>query len=225
MRDLQRLAAATGIAGILLFVVSVLVVPTPPRFSDASGEIRDYLRDNADGLRVSQYIAGLAIMAFLWFTGTLWSHLRRVEGAAGRLAQIFLVSATVTTAIFLAQGGMNVVASQMPDDAFGVGLFRLSSELAPHLSFSIGAMVLAVGILVLRHGGLPRTLGWYCMLFAAYELVEGLCILNSDGALAPGGTFNRVGPLLFSLWGVWASGALVQVIGASDPRAEPAVTA
>jgi hypothetical protein len=113
----------------------------------------------------------------------------------------------------------------MPGDGFGVGLYRLSAELAPHLSFSIGAMVAAVGILILRHGGLPRTLGWYCLAFAVYELVEGACILNADGALAPGGTFNRVGPLLFSLWGIWASGALVQVIGSSSPRSETTASA
>jgi hypothetical protein len=222
MRDLQPLAAATGIGGIVLFVVSILVVPTPPRFSKPAADVTTYLSDHGSALRTSQYVAGLAVILFLWFIGTLWSHLRRAEGPAGRLAQVFLASATAVTAVFLVQGGLVVVASHAPADAVSVAFFRVAGELAPHTAFLIGPMVASVGVLVLRHGGLPRPLGWYCLAYGAYELVEAACVLNADGALSPGGTLNVVGPILFSIWGLWTSGALVRAIGTPAPAAQTA---
>jgi hypothetical protein len=220
MRDLQRLAAATGLAGVVMFVLSVVIVPTPPRFSRSAHDVSSYLADHGGTIRASQYVTGLAIMFFLWFAGTLWSHLRRVEGDAGRLAQIFLAGAAALAAVFIMRGGLIVVATHAPADSVSVAFFRLAGELEPHTSFLIGPMVGAIAVLVLRHGGLPRTLGWFCAAFALYEILEGACLYNADGALAPGGTFNRVGPLMFIIWAVWTSGALVQAIGSSRPRSE-----
>ena len=219
-RDMAALAAATGLAGIALFAVSVFIVPTPPRFSKPASDVSSYLADHGGTIRASQYVTGLAIMFFLWFAGALWSHLRRVEGEAGRLAQIFLAGAVALAAVFIVRGGLIVVATHAPSDAVSVAFFRLAGELEPHTSFLIGPMVGAIGVLILRHGGLPRPLGWFCAIFAVYEVLEGACLYNADGALSPGGTLNRVGPLLFTIWAVWTSGALVQAIGSSRPRSD-----
>jgi hypothetical protein len=216
MRDLERLAATTGIGGVVLFIVSIFMVPSPPVADDSTREITGWLADNASTIRAAQYVAGLAIVLFVWFVGTLWSHLRRVEGSGGRLAQIFLVAAVAAIGAFLLQNALLVVATY--DTTGGAAttsaaLFRLSLEIGPHTSFLIGPMVAALGLAILRHGALPRLLGWYCAAFALYELVEGACVLNRGGALSPGGAFNVVGPVLFAVWGVWVSGALLRRIG------------
>jgi hypothetical protein len=219
-RDMAALAAATGLAGIALFAVSVFIVPTPPRFSRPAHDVTSYLANHGGSIRAAQYTTGLAIMFFLWFAGALWGHLRRVEGDAGRLAQIFLAGAVALAAVFIVRGGLIVVASRAPADDASIFFFRLAGELEPHTSFLIGPMVGALGVLILRHGGLPRTLGWFCAIFALYEIVEGACLYNADGWLSPGGVINRVGPLLFTIWAVWTSGALVQAIGSSRPRSD-----
>lgn len=212
MRDLERLAATTGIAGVVLFLVSTFMVSSPPVADDPAGEISRWLSEHGSTIRAAQYVAGLAIFLFVWFTGTLWAHLRRVEGPSGRLAQIYLVAASAALAVFLLQTALLVVSTYDPRAAVSVTTFRLALELGPHASFFIGPMVGAVGLLILRFGGLPRLLGFYCAAFALYELIEGACVLNQGGALAPGGGFNVVGPILFSIWGVWVSGALMRVI-------------
>src|SRR3954452_8430550 len=103
MRDVERLAAGTGIGGVALFLISTFMVSSPPIASDPDGEIGRWLAEHGSTLRTAQYVAGLAVLLFLWFTGTLWSHLRRTEGPSGRLAQIVLAASIAISTVFLVQ--------------------------------------------------------------------------------------------------------------------------
>ena len=219
--SLERLAALTGVLAIVLFVAGVVMGGTPPDPSASVDEITAHLADNGGRLRAAQYLTGLALAAFLWFTGTLAAHLRR-SGAAGRLPRIVLAAAAALAGAFLIQSALVVTATYEPSGesaAVSAGFFRLALEIAPHTSFLVGTLVGAVGLAILRHDALPRPLGWFCLVFASYEVVEGASVLNRDGALAPGGIVNDLGPVFLVVWGLWTSIALHRRIGARGARA------
>ncbi len=224
---LERLAALTGIVAVVLLVVSIVIAGSPPVVGDSTEKITSYLADHDTSIRVSQYVAGLALALFVWFIGTLWAHLRRSEGAGGRLAQIFLVAATALVAAFVVQGALLVVASYEPTGgaaAISAAFYRLSAELAPNTSFLVGPMVGALGLSILRYGALDRPLGIYSAAFAVYELLEGACVIGRDGAISPGGLVNEIGLLAFVVWAVWTSTALYRRIAAPTATTTTATT-
>jgi hypothetical protein len=219
--SLERLAALTGVVGVILFAISVVVAGTPPDVGAPASEIASYLADHDGDIRAAQYLGGLALILLSWFTGTLWAHLRRAEGQAGRLAQIYLVATIAIGAVFLVQSALLVVATYEPGAEVSRGFFRLAVELGPHLAFLFAASYAALALVALRYAALPRAFGLYAAAFAVYELLEGACILNVDGELAPGGAFNDVGPLLFVVATVWASLALFLRIRAPRETTTP----
>ena len=63
----ERLGAATGILFVVLLVVSVFMVPTPPDINASPGTISAFYSDHRTAILVSAYIGGLAVPVFLWF--------------------------------------------------------------------------------------------------------------------------------------------------------------
>lgn len=215
-RKSEMAGAATGILAVVLLLVSTFMVPTQPKIDDSAVSVQAYFTDHASVVRAAAYVGGLALALFFWFLGSLRAYLARVEGGGGRLTAIVFGAAVATGTVFVITLALSVVLTL---DPAGVGstvtraLYQTSIEFAPATSFLIGPMVGALAVIILRHGGLPRWLGMFSAAFAAYEVVEGLCVTGTSGALAPQGAVNIAGLFIFAVWGLLTSGALVRAVG------------
>ena len=92
----ERIAALSGVAFVGLLVVHAsLQVEGLPSLRDPSEVIVEYLSDKRLEIQVGAYLQGLAMIAYAWFFGSIWRHLRPAEGGPGRLSVIALVSTAI----------------------------------------------------------------------------------------------------------------------------------
>ena len=214
-KQMEMAGAATGIAAVVLLLVSSFMVPTEPKLDDSAVSVEAFFSDHASVVRASAYVGGAALALFLWFLGTLRAHLAKVEGGGGRLTAVVFGAGIATIAVFIVALALSVVITLDPGGVGPTGtrlLYQASIEISPASSFLIGPLVGALALIILRHGGLPRWLGMYSAVFAVYEVVEGLCVTGTSGAFAPQGAINLAGLFIFAVWGLLTSGTLVRTI-------------
>lgn len=168
----EQWAPASG----LVFVVSFLAlfflffVPADALPDDANAaQIADLYRGSGQaGLLLMYSLVGLAGAALLWFSGSLWASLRRIEPAPGRLSATAF-GGGVASAILLLAGGATLLApfvvvvvdSRQAFDPTLHDLLGTMGSIAMDFGL-VGAavMVAATSLVALRWSGLPAWFGW-----------------------------------------------------------------
>jgi len=211
----EQLAAATGLAAAVLFGISFVVglKPTPPKLDAGALPIASYIVQNVDAVRVQVLLNTLAMLAFLWFLGSVRAGLRSAEGGAGRVSAVASGGGLVgATFVLLAQ--VFAAAATLQPAQTPVFLTRTLIDLES-LSIGIGASAfavffLAVGVASLMDGGLPKWLGWlsvFAALVAAVGVVTGF---SNHGIFAADGAFGFwVRYAVFVVWIAITSAVLI----------------
>lgn len=104
MSDAQarRMGAATGIIFVALIVIGLFaVVPKGPAFNSSAASIQQFYVHNRHDLQVGLFIASFGFLFFVWFLGSLVSHLRRFEGQEGRLTAVVFGSGLLVIGGFI----------------------------------------------------------------------------------------------------------------------------
>lgn len=211
-RDDARLAGLAGIASVILFVVAVFLVAAPPKVDDSAAKVVSYFTDHDSGIRAQGYLFLLATAAAFLPAAGIRERLRSA-GASAVWTATWFGATIVVLATFIVQGG-GFIALTMDPATTGAGpsllVYHAVIEMAPYSSSAVGISMAALAVGTLRHGAFPRPLGLFAAAFAAYEVVEGLCVTGTSGALSAQGAINQVGPLLYLIAILWASIALVR---------------
>lgn len=212
----ERLAAATGIVFVVLGVIALVVGGQAPRPDDPDQEIVSYFVDNRSGLLLQAYLFGLASIFFLWFIGSLRSHLRRAEEETGRLSAVAFGGGVATLAIVLV--GISLSAALAfrvaeADPSVAMALFHVGSQAFTLSSFPAVVLVAAASVVIIRTSALPPWLGWLGGLLSLAFLVSGLAVFVESGPLASGGVYGYTVFGVFFLWVLLASVLLVQRVG------------
>ena len=71
----RRLDAASGIAFVILMSLALFLPGPPPKADDSIGTITAMLLEQRRAFLVGGYVAGLAVLCYLWFLGSVWRHL------------------------------------------------------------------------------------------------------------------------------------------------------
>lgn len=216
----ERFGAATGILFVVLLVVSVFMVPTPPDVNASAQTISTYYSDHRTAVMLSMYVGGLAAVAFLWFLGSLYQTLRRAEGEHARLSIVCLGGGICIAAVALASAAFNTSLAYSSalhgDDGAVRGLYLLSVFSIQFVYFAIATFVAAGSILMIRTGVISRWIGEAGVVFAMLMLV-GAGSFASGGALLPQGGIEFGGLAAFAVWMLATSVRMVML--ASPKRA------
>lgn len=216
---LQRLAALSGIAFAILFVVIVaLSSAETPDFDDPLREWTTYADDNEGKLRVAALLTGLAAFEFLWFLGQVRSALGAAETAARgftRLAYIVLAGGIVgivglALGVFLTAGAVTHGTETVPEivrslNQLGASAFSLQSV-------GFATMLYTASFVIMRAGGLPRWLGWVSLAGGLFFLLQ-LGVWLSEDLDNAFGIFYPLGFLTLLVFTVAASLDLLRRIG------------
>lgn len=166
---LERLAPLTGVAFVVLFVAAFVITGETPDVDDPVDKVREYWVDNdAENIWGAAFILWGSVFA-VWFGASLRTALRRIEGEPGRLSGLVFAGWIVLAVGALAFAGFSFAAGDVADEA-EVGdeviqtLSILNSDFFAILSGGLAIAMLASGIAVLRHGGIPRWLGYLALL-------------------------------------------------------------
>lgn len=170
VRGLSRWAPLTGLVSAVLGVAggAIEIVTNPPG-SDASGkEVLAFYSAQGGTQQLAAALLALAFVFFLFFAGSLRSHLRQVPDleALGTLA---LAGAVVETAGQTAGAGyvwtLAQGASHM-DSSAAQAVNALSNNAVATNAAGMIVFGIAAGLAIVRGGRLPRWLGWVAIAMA-----------------------------------------------------------
>jgi len=222
----EQAEAGTGVVAVILLIVGSFVLPTMPKITVSAATVQQYFVSHRNGVRVSVYLLSAAIAFFIWFLGTVRTHLRQAEGENGRLWAVAfgagLVFAAAAGAEILVQAALTFSATTA--DARTIQAFYdMVATSASLLAFPLIPFAGAIAVITLRHRGLPSWLGIAFVAFSLYEFVEGAAFTSSSGALSPGQALNQIGLIAFAILLLALSLILTQRAG--SPAASKATPA
>lgn len=172
MNNKDWLAALTGLAFLVLVIVGFVVAGEPPDPSDDPvQEIIDFYADNTDAIWIGSIIQVIAGTALVFFGGYMRKVLRAAEGEGHMLSAVALAGATIVAIAAAIDATINIALAEAVDNVDDLEPATVqalsvlwSNDFLP-LALGGSVFMLAVGISVVRHGALPKWLGWVAILF------------------------------------------------------------
>ncbi len=174
----ERWGALAGIEFVVLVLIGAFIAGAPPKLTDSAEKITKYYSDNQDALKVGNVLAGLSLIAFLWFLGTLFGRLRRAEGGNGRVSGIALTGGVAVTAAAAIAYGINAYGVVYPEA--GDGAFRISTILFGYLGFAAAAFVAGSSIVLLRTKLLPAWVAYLGGINTLLWIVGGVVVSSTE---------------------------------------------
>jgi hypothetical protein len=162
----ERLAALAGLAFVVLFVAAFGL---GIEVGESDREILDYYGDSGNRAKevVAFFFIAGAALAFVVFASGLRSLIARAEQETAMLAALAWAGGTACAVLVLAGNAVSratAFASMSDDFQLDPNTRRLAEDIG-FLLFASGAyaailLVAAFSLAALRHGLLPRWLGW-----------------------------------------------------------------
>jgi hypothetical protein len=200
----EKLGAATGIAFVVLAFTSFFIGGELPKPGDSTEQVAAFYSDNSDKILWSMWVFGLAGISYLWFLGSLRSHLGKAEGDTGRLSAVAFGGGIAAGVVYSI--GVSISSAL----AFGIAqrgpaeLTDALSDLATHLyngsAFGFFVLVLATTLVSGRTKVFPAWLGWLGWLIALLILTSTLTVVVDSGPFATGEIVSILGFFGFFLW-------------------------
>ncbi|MGH2989582.1 MAG: hypothetical protein ACRDMA_06905 [Solirubrobacterales bacterium] len=164
------LGPATGLAFFVLAIVAFAISGEPPDPTDDSAEeIVEFYVDNESSQVVSAGLVAIGATLFVFFGGYLRRLLRDAEGEGGFLSAVAFAG-TIVFAVGVAIDSTLTFSLAMTADDIEPGAVQALSALWNNdfVPFAVGIQIfmLALGISVVRHGALPRWIGWVAIVLA-----------------------------------------------------------
>ena len=206
------MAAGAGLLFIALVLASFFTPDTPA--ADGSAEqIAAQLAADSAGHRASLLLGFLGDIAFLVFLAGFWSRLRRFEGAAGLFSGLFAIAGAVFAATVAVSGGLYLALVQgveiIEDPAVLPTLSVLNDWVGMCTLPAATAMFIGATGAILTTRALPAWLGWLGAVTGLLLLVSLAGVLDSDPREGVIDLFGFGGFLLFLVWSLAASLALL----------------
>jgi hypothetical protein len=181
----KAIGPLTGILFVVLFIVAVLIGGETPDTDDSTREIVDFYLDNDDSQSLASAVLALGCVALIFFLGTLRRALRAAPGDEGGLSTVALLGGLVIAvgaSIFAGIGfTLGDAADELPPAAI-LTLNALNSDMFFTVAVGTAVFNLGLALAVLRHGGLPRPLGWLALVLG----IAGLTPLGFFAFVATG---------------------------------------
>ena len=197
----ERIAALSGIVFVVLLVVHAILQGSPPTLEDSPEEVLRYLADRDAEFRVGAYLQGLAVVALLWFLGSLWRVLRAAESGPGQLSVVAVAATAILVALVSVHiailTGLALRADEGLDPGVVSSLYVIAFMVLAMSSFAAAALTGSVGVLVLRTEALPRWLGVVSLISAVLWLLAGVGVTTENDA------WGFVGFVAFLVWLAW----------------------
>lgn len=220
-----RLAAFTGV----LFFACVIAAPDPHRGVEnpSAEQLKQFYLDSQQSFRTSLLLVGLAYAFFLVFVAVLRTRLSRAEGGSSTLSNLVLGAGVLVAGFSVFGTALRVVPAfglvTQTTDAADVRIWGLFADasfntLIEASTFWRGVMLGAIGLIVVRYGGLPRWLGWTAAVVASGALTAPVLDWLETPVHAAGPVVGLGSHIAFHLWILAASVVMVGVSVASRSR-------
>ena len=158
-----------GVLFVVLVIVSAIVVgETPDATEDTADEVLSFYEENEGEVFIGSVLFGLGGVALLFFAGWVRRLLRDAEGPHGILSAVAFAGAIVLAVGIASSAAFSIATADVADDIEDPVLFQTLNALVwgYWIPFAVGVItfLVATGISVIRHGALPKWLGWVAIV-------------------------------------------------------------
>lgn len=183
----KQIGPLTGILFVAIVVVAFIVGGETPSTDDTAQKVVSFYTDNDSEQTIAAALLALGSVVYLFFLGALRQALRRAPGDEGGLSTVMLLGGVMQVAGLALFAGLTFTLADAADDipaAATQAIHALNNDLFFPVAVGTAAFNLALGLAVLRHGGLPRWLGWLAVVIGVAGLTPlGFFALLADGIL------------------------------------------
>jgi len=196
----ERLGVLGGVVFVVLDLVVAGVGGEPPGGAASAQEISAYFVDHAAGLEAGLWLFGIAAVALMWWSGSLWRWMVRAEGGAARLAAVSIVGLALAGALSLTASAVWAAMALHISDvgASAPFVYSLGALMLAASGFGVATHVLAASIAGARARALPAWTVGCAVLSAAAFIVSGVLTATTTSEVA-----KSTGLVGFVLWCVW----------------------
>lgn len=175
-RLFERLGAASGLAFVVLSLLSAFIYPQQPRSDSPAAVTAAWVHDHRMALQAGMIVALFAAGALLWFAAYLRDTL--VRGANdGESLSTFVFGGGIAVAIMSALAAMptallafmDAQPAGISDPALVRMLGDLNTVLFSASSAMTGVFLLALGLAMLRRAVAAPWLGWVSLVVVAFN--------------------------------------------------------
>jgi hypothetical protein len=201
----KQIGPLTGILFVVLVIVAFVVGGESPDVNDSAQTVVSFYVDNGSQQQIAASLLALGCVAYLFFLGSLRRALRAAAGDEGGLSTVVLLGGLMIVVGASIFAGITFTLGDAADDLPAAALMTLNalnSDFFFPVAVGTAVFNLGLALAVLRHGGLPRPLGWLA-------LVVGIAGLTPAGFFA----FLAMGIVV-----VWASIVLAQRAAGPGPQ-------
>jgi hypothetical protein len=199
----ERFAPLTGLAFVVIAVIAFAIGGSTPSDHDTAQQVQDFYGKHHDKHMLLSFILALSIPFMLFFVSSLRHELRRA-GGTGQLANAAFGGGVLAAAGFGILAFVHLALADAGDSANTIGTAQAINVLDNNdfipAAAGVGVLMLASGMSAVRHGGLPKWLGWAAVVI---------------GILA----FTPVGFFAFLASGIWIALASILLTRARQSAA------
>ena len=174
----DRIAAAGGLVGVVLFVVGAVVLGKPPDLGDDATTVAHFYIVNRGPILWSAWFQGLAVLTIIWFIAALGAAMR--NAGEGRLAAAMGIAFAITFAIggvaAITRAALGFKIAEEVDSGVTLALYHLTVYMDTVSSVIGAGLYAAVAGAAIRSRFLPAWWGW----------LSGLAALTATVPLASG---------------------------------------
>ena len=216
----EKIAAATGVAFVVLILASSFVVPQPPKIDASINKIGRYFFDHHSGMVWGGWLGLLGTLFGLWFIGTVAHWVRRqgqprlatIAFAGGVTAfGLALLGTLLTTSLAYTVGARTNLSPAVAREMYTMSLISFDLLWVP-----IAVFVAGVSMAGMRSSAMPLWLWGSGAVYAAVAVAASAGVFAQGGFFAPGGTFQLIVFLAFAAWALVLSLWLVRRVGMAE---------
>lgn len=200
----HRYGLLAGVVFVVLNVIGFFAPGTPPSSDASPAEITSYITDHTGGIKLAGVLFAFALIFGLWWMGSLWRVIGKLEPAGPRLALI-AVGAFLMLGVLAAVSQILFTAVAVRPAALDgtAGLVWSATTVAIGMSMPVLAThMLALGALVLWTRFLPAWMGWLALLSTVASVVATIGVGSQAAIYLP---LSAVGLLAWFVWVLLAS--------------------
>jgi hypothetical protein len=159
----ERLAPLTGVVFVVIAVLVFAIGGSTPGNHDTAQQVQDFYGKHHDKHMALAFGLAFAIPFLLFFVSILRHELRRA-GGTGQLANAAFAGGVVAAVGFGILAFVHFALADAADSANTIGTTQVlnvldNGDFIP-VAAGMGVLVLGAGMSAVRHGPLPKWLGW-----------------------------------------------------------------
>ena len=163
-RNKDWLGALTGVAAVIVGAIAVIISGEPEEASKGAEKVVAHYAENKDQIQISAIVGVVAAALLVFYFGYLRKVLRRAEGDNGTLSVVALVGAGIIATGISIDATLSFAIAEAVDDKVDPTAILAMQAIWDNdfMPIALGTIIVlfAVGISIVRHGALPKWLGW-----------------------------------------------------------------